>query len=71
MIKLDFIDNSTLEVMYTQIYDGDYKKKLKKPFYSPTGSVKNAIEASILLCISDVGEDDRLVEILEEYLSKK
>ncbi|MFB0517219.1 MAG: hypothetical protein ACETWG_11545 [Candidatus Neomarinimicrobiota bacterium] len=64
-IKLDFIDPSTNDVIYTQIYNGTDERA--QALVGLMDLVKKSIDASIINCINSVGDDDNLAQKLSQF----
>ncbi len=63
-IKLDFIDTKTDEVIYSQVYNGTDERD--QALIGLMDMVKKSIDASIINCISNVGEDADLARALKK-----
>jgi uncharacterized lipoprotein YajG len=68
-IKLDFIDPSTNDVIYTKIYQGTNASKGSIVYidYYVTDFAILSIDASIVDCINNVGEDESLAQALIKF----
>ncbi len=63
-IKLDFVDNNSDKLIYSQIYSGDDERS--QAMIGPMDMVKKSVDASIINCINNVANDNFLAQALKK-----
>lgn len=66
-IKLDFVDTATNDLLYSQVYNG--KDERDRALVGTMGMVEESIDASIVDCLNNVGNDTALLEALQKFKS--
>lgn len=65
-IKLDFIDQKTDDIIYSQVYNGTDERQ--QALIGLMDLVIKSIDASIIDCINSVGDDESLARALKKFI---